>query len=101
MEIPGTILTIAAGMGLHPFAMNSGPAVHLRDLHRALAAAGYRSEILCAGSRQQRLEDPAGIVFRGVGPPRGSIFLAGFSDLQERMYSRRFLAEGLRTAERL
>lgn len=96
-----TILSIAGGMGLHPFAMNSGPAVHLRDLHRAFAASGYRSEILCAGTRRQRLEDPSGIVFRGVGPPRGSIFFAGLSDIQEWMYSRRFLAEGLRTARRL
>jgi len=96
-----TILTMAAGMGLDPFAMNSGPAVHLRDLHRAFAGAGYRSEILCAGPRSRRLEDPAGFVIRGVGPPRGSILLAPFPDLQERMYTRRFLAEGLRSARRL
>lgn len=101
MSATRSILTIAAGMGLHPFAMNSGPAVHLRDLHRAFAVAGYRSEILCAGSRRQRLEDPAGVLFRGVGPPRGSILFAGLPDIQEWMYSRRFLAEGLRTAERL
>jgi glycosyltransferase involved in cell wall biosynthesis len=101
--MPGTpsILTIAAGMGLRPFAMDNGPAVHLRDLHRAFAFAGYRSEVLCAGSRRQRLEDPAGILFRGVGPPRGSILFAGLPDIQEWMYSRRFFAEGLRSARRL
>jgi glycosyltransferase involved in cell wall biosynthesis len=95
------ILTMAAGMGLDPFAMSSGPAVHLRDLHRAFAGAGYRSEILCAGPKHRRLEDPAGFLLRGVGPPFGSILLAPFPDLQERMYSRRFLAEGLRTAHRI
>lgn len=96
-----SILTIAAGMGLNPFAMNSGPAVHLRDLHRAFARSGYTSEILCAGPRHRRLEDPSGILFRGVGPPRGSILFAALPDIQEWMYSRRFLAEGLRTAQRL
>ncbi len=101
MPGPRSMLTIAAGMGLHPFAMDNGPAVHLRDLHRAFACAGYRSEILCAGSRRQRLEDQEGVLFRGVGPPRGSILFAGLPDIQEWMYSRRFLAEGLRAARRL
>lgn len=101
MAGPRTILSIAAGMGLHPFAMDSGPAVHLRDLHRGFAAHGFCGEILCAGPRGRRLEDPAGFLLRGVGPPRGSILFAGLPDLQERWYSRRFLAEGLRAAQRL
>lgn len=101
MPATRSILTVAAGMGLNPFAMNNGPAVHLRDLHRAFAATGYRSEILCAGPRRRQLEDPAGILFRGVGPPLGSILFAGLPDIQEWMYSRRFLAEGLRAARRL
>lgn len=101
MTGPPSILTVAAGMGLNPFAMNNGPAVHLRDLHRAFAGAGYQCEILCAGPRRRRLADPTGILFRGVGPPRGSILFAGLPDIQEWMYSRRFLAEGLRAAQRL
>jgi len=101
MTGPRTMLTIAAGMGLRPFEMNSGPAVHLRDLHRGFAAHGFRGEILCAGPRRRRLEDSSGFLLRGVGPPRGSILLAGLPDLQERWYSRRFLAEGLRAARRL
>lgn len=101
--MPGSrsILTMAAGMGLDPFAMNNGPAVHLRDLHRAFAGAGYRSEILCAGTRRQKLEDPAGFRLRGVGPPKGSILFAGFPDIQEWMYGRRFLSAGLEAAGRL
>lgn len=101
MTGPRTMLTIAAGMGLRPFAMDSGPAVHLRDLHRGFATHGFRGEILCAGPRHRQLEDSSGFVLRGVGPPRGSILLAGLSDLQERWYSRRFLTEGLRSARRL